>query len=321
MGFVRAVLGDIDPTDLGPTYAHEHLIIDGGRLVELDPELRLDSVDMAVRELADAHALGLRTVVDALPCDAGRNVRKLAEISRRSGIHVVAPTGLHLARYYDDRHWSVTASEDELVGLFRADIEDGIDENDYTGPIVHRTEHRAGLVKVAGSAGSLIERDRRAFRAAAAVHRVTGCPILTHCQDGTAAIEQLRLLADEGVDLRHVVLSHTDHVVDRGYHREILSTGASVEYDRTFRWPPGAENGTLTMLEWMVADGFGAQLLLGTDASRRGYWLAYGGRPGMAFLLGAFSQEMAANGLDAATRHAIFVENPARVLAFTRPVA
>ena len=31
MTFVRTVLGDIDPGDLGVTYAHEHLVIDGGR--------------------------------------------------------------------------------------------------------------------------------------------------------------------------------------------------------------------------------------------------------------------------------------------------
>jgi predicted metal-dependent phosphotriesterase family hydrolase len=321
MSFVRTVLGDIDPADLGPTYAHEHLIIDGGRLVELQADFRLDSVDKGVAELEEARELGLRAVVDALPCDAGRNVRKLADISRRSGVHVLAPTGLHLARYYEDGHWSVTATEGELARLFEADVLEGIDENDYTGPIVHRTEHRAGFVKVAGSGGSLIDRDRRVFRAAAAVHRATGCPILTHCTDGTAGIEQLRLLADEGADLGHVVLSHTDKVVDRGYHREMLSTGAAVEYDQSFRWPEGAENGTLTLLEWMVADGYASQLMLGMDAARRSYWTAYGGRPGLGHLLGAFSDEMANHGLDAAVLHAIFVENPARVLAFARPAA
>ena len=29
MTFVRTVLGDVEPEDLGPTYAHEHLVIDG----------------------------------------------------------------------------------------------------------------------------------------------------------------------------------------------------------------------------------------------------------------------------------------------------
>jgi predicted metal-dependent phosphotriesterase family hydrolase len=316
MSIVRTVLGDIDPTDLGPTYAHEHLIIDGGRPVELEPDFRLDSVERAVEELTAGRAVGLAAIVDAMPCDAGRNVRKLAAASRLAGVHVVAPTGLHLARYYEDRHWSVTDTEEEIAELFIADIDTGIDERDYAGPIVRRTDHRAGVMKIAGSRDHLSDRDAKVFRAAAAAHRVTGCPILTHCTDGTGAMEQVRVLADAGVDLGHVVVSHTDKVVDRGYHRELLSSGVNVEYDQAFRWKPGQDNGTLTILEWMVADGFADRLMLGMDAARQGYWLAYGGGPGLPYLLGPFSEAMAGQGIDESVRHAIFVENPARAFAF-----
>ena len=31
MTFVRTVTGDIEPAELGVTYAHEHLVIDPGR--------------------------------------------------------------------------------------------------------------------------------------------------------------------------------------------------------------------------------------------------------------------------------------------------
>ena len=31
-------------------------------------------------------------------------------------------------------------------------------------------------------------------------------------------------------------MSHVDKIVDRGYHREILATGAFVVYDQAFRW-------------------------------------------------------------------------------------
>ena len=48
MTFVRTVLGDVEPEDLGPTYAHEHLVIDGGRPVELYPDFLLADVDKAV---------------------------------------------------------------------------------------------------------------------------------------------------------------------------------------------------------------------------------------------------------------------------------
>ena len=56
--------------------------------------------------------------------------------------------------------------------------------------------------------------------------------------------------------------------------------------------------------------------MLGLDAARRGYWSAYGGTPGMAYLLGDFSQQMDAAGITALARRRMFVENPARAFAF-----
>ena len=88
-------------------------------------------------------------------------------------------------------------------------------------------------------------RDRRVFEAAAEAHRRTGVPILTHCEHGTGALEQIRVLRDHGVAARHIVLSHVDRVVDRGYHRELLGTGAYGEYDGSFRWQDDEPNGTL----------------------------------------------------------------------------
>lgn len=99
MGFARTVLGDIDATELGVTHAHEHLVIAGGRPVELYPDIRLDSVDKAVEELAPARSLGLRSVVDAMPADCGRDIGMLASISRQSGVNIIAATGLHTQRY------------------------------------------------------------------------------------------------------------------------------------------------------------------------------------------------------------------------------
>jgi phosphotriesterase-related protein len=321
MPLVRTVLGDIDPADLGVTYAHEHLVIDGGRPVQLFPDFRLDSVEDAVAELAPAHALGLRAVVDAMPADCGRNAAKLAAISRASGIHVLAPTGLHHERYYHDRHWSAILGVDEIAALFAADVDEGIDANDYGGPVVHRTPYRAGVIKIAGDADRLTPIQEKVFAAAAATHVQTGVPILTHCEGGTVGPLQARFLVERGVRPTNVVLSHTDKVVDRAYQREIFATGAMVEYDQGFRWQPGAENGTLTLLEWAFEDGLGERVVLGMDAARRGYWTVHGGTPGMAWLLGAFAAAMAGRGIGPAEQALLFVANPARAFAFAPPDA
>ena len=315
MSFVRTVLGDIPPAELGVTYAHEHIVIDGGRPVELSPDFLLADIERLATELRDAAAAGMRTAIDMMPADCGRNPTKLAELSRRTGVQLVASTGLHHERFYGPSHWSLRASENELADLFVADVTDGIDERDYGGPIVRRTEVRAGVVKVAGSQDGPSARDLPIFRAAAATHARTGVPVHTHCEAGTGALEQVRVLVDAGVPAEHISLSHIDKVVDRGYHRDLLSSGAFAVYDQAFRWGD-ADNGTLKLLEWAVADGHAGQVMLGMDAARQGYYRAFGGSPGLPYLLREFSAAMEACGLDAKIRHQLFVDNPARAFAF-----
>ena len=48
--------------------------------------IHLPSVDDAVAELEPAAAVGVQTVVDAMPCAGGRHPERLAEVSRRSGV-------------------------------------------------------------------------------------------------------------------------------------------------------------------------------------------------------------------------------------------
>ncbi len=318
MPFARTVLGDIAPEELGIVYAHEHLVIHGGRPVQLFPDFELADVGKAVAELAPAQDLGLRTVVDAMPADCGRDVLMLAQIARQSGVNVIAPSGLHHERYYHDRHWSVRLGAEEIADLFVADIEDGIDELDYNGPIVKRTEHRAGVMKVAGSTDGPSARDEKVFAAAAMAQRRTGCPILTHCEGGTGALEQVELLVRHGSDPAHIVLSHVDKVVDRGYMREIAATGARVEYDQGFRWGE-AENGTLQLLEWAAEDGLLGHITLGLDAARQGYWIQFGGAPGWTYLLGEFAGLMRERGLGDAELHSLFVEAPGGAYTFGEP--
>ena len=57
------------------------------------------------------------------------------------------------------------------------------------------------------------------------------------------------------------------------------------------------------------------------DAARQGYYRAFGGSPGLPYLLGQFSGAMDAQGLNAALRHRFFVDNPARAFAFSEIAA
>ncbi len=317
MSFVRTVLGDIPPTELGVCYAHEHLIIDPSYTTENEPDFLLDDVTRGVSELNDFHAAGGRAIIDAMPGGAGRNALKLADLARQSGVHIVCPTGLHLAKYYPPGHWSTACNEDELAALFIREITASVDANDPRQSNTSPTTHRAGVIKIA-TENRFTPREEIIFAAAARAHRRTGCPILTHTEQGTLALEQIDRLQRDRVNLQHVCLSHTDRKPDVGYHREILARGVRVEFDSAFRWKPGQGNPTLDLLLALLPE-FPDQIMLGMDAARRSYWRSYGGGPGLAFLLTDFSQTLRAAGVTPEMLHRIFVSTPAATFSFAPP--
>jgi len=316
VSFIRTVLGDIPAEQLGVCYAHEHIIIDSSYMTEKFPDFRLDSVDIAAQELAAFHADGGRAMIDSMPT-GGRNAAKLAEVSRRSGVHIVCPTGLHLEKYYPSGHWGARLTAEELTKVFIGEIEEGIDAFDLSGPFVMRLSQRAGLIKIASGLDRISPHERRIFEAAANAHIQTGCPILTHTEQGTAALEQVELLRGLGVDPRHVCLSHTDRKPDVVYHREILASGVKLEFDSAFRWKVGQGNPTLELVVALIGD-FPDQIMLGMDAARRAYWRGYGGDPGLSFLLKVFSNQLRERGLTPAQWNRLFVHNPAETFQFKR---
>lgn len=312
---VRTVLGDIAPDQLGVTYLHEHLIIDSPLVADRLPHIHLPSVDEAVAELADCTAAGVGAMVDAMPCASGRDVVRLAAVSERSGLHLIATTGLHTEKYYPGQRWALEAPAEVLADLFTADIEHGIDRFDYTGPVIERTAHRAGILKIVTSGTTITDRDRRLFEAAALTHERTGVPILTHCEEGSGAVEQLALLAELDVPLDRVVLSHTDKIADPGLHKELLSSGVNLEYDQALRQAGDEVPATAGLLADMIDAGFLGRLMLGTDGARRSLWTALGGTPGLAWLQTGFAAVLESCGIDSEARHQLYVTNPARFLA------
>jgi len=314
MSFVRTVLGDISPEAMGLTYSHEHIIIEESYPTAENPLFLLNDVEKVSAELTSFYAHGGRTVVDTMPANCGRNVLKLVEVSKRSGVHIIAPTGIHLEMYYPSHHWRYDYSEEQLAQLFIDDIEIGIDKYDYNGPLVERTSHKAGLIKLATGDEPISAHQENIFRAVVHAHRATGVPILTHTNYGKHAIAQAEMFEKLGADLSHVVLSHVDRYKDISYNRELLQTGVKVEYDSAFRWKQGDENWTYKLLEALLPE-FPDQITMGMDAAKHTYWKSYGGQPGLNFLLTTFKDDLKSVGLGA-YYDKIFYHNPAKLYSF-----
>jgi phosphotriesterase-related protein len=254
-------------------------------------------------------------MVDAMPCAAGRHAKRLAAISASSNVHIVAATGLHHERYYGPEHWTSQVDAGELAQLFIDDITIGIDAFDYTGPFVQRTSHRAGIIKVASGGGNLNDRDRLLFHAASIAHHTTGAPVLTHCDGGRGAFEQIEEFESWGVPSRALLLSHVDKVEDLRYHLELAATGAWLVFDQSLRQHDKSVPFTAHLIMELANAGFIDQILLGTDGARRDLWHGYSGAPGLSWLASTFPQILEREGLPPKQLERIFVGNPAEAIA------
>ena len=318
-GTVRTITGDLPATELGHTYAHEHLVLHSPLIAAAFPHILLDDVDLATAEVRACAAAGVATMVDAMPCASGRDVLRLAEIARRSGVRIIAVTGLHHPRYYGSHHWTARLEPAELGDLFIADLLSGIDAFDYTGPLVRRTPHRAGVIKVATTGPDLTARDRCLIGAAAYAHQRTGAPILTHCEGGTGGLEQVEALGEAGVPADALMLSHVDKVTDRGYHSELAGTGAWLVYDQGLRQHREEPPATAGLINHAAKNGYLDRVLLGTDGARRDLWRGYRGEPGLSWLASGFPAHLRAAGLDSEQIRALFVSNPGQALSWRLP--
>ncbi|RKN80117.1 phosphotriesterase family protein [Ulvibacterium marinum] len=315
--FFRTVLGDRPVTEMGLTYAHEHIVIDDCYVTAKHPEFLLNDVRKISTELTSFYNAGGRTVVDTMPANSGRNVLKSVQVSENSGVNIIVPTGLHLEIYYPESHWRYYSTEDDLTRLFIADIEEGIDQFDYSGPLVKRTPHKAGLIKLATGDESFTKHQELIFRAVVNAHLETGAPILTHTNFGRQALEQALLFEKLGANLQHVVLSHVDRAMDVEYNRAVLEVGVRVEYDSAFRWKKDQPNHTLHLLEKLLPE-YPEQVTMGMDMAKNAYWKSYGGQPGLNYLIETIPDFLKSKGLEEYYQQ-VFFENPKMLYAFFRP--
>ena len=67
------------------------------------------------------------------------------------------------------------------------------------------------------------------------------------------------------------------HNLEAFYHREILASGACMEYDSAIRWKSGQGNLPRDLLLALLHE-FPDQLMPGMDAARASYWTEHGRR-------------------------------------------
>lgn len=281
-GKAVTVTGPVEPEKHGRVMMHEHLYGDcldwerGEPVLEetTKPEYR----DVIFREgipfIRQCNEHGCHAFVDAT-CPSGRAAPSFySEASAAAGIHIIQCTGFY-REVELGTYWAKTpelqilpmvrkCSVEELADFCLREIVEGINGSNV----------RAGALKIAGSAPVLTAAEEKAFRAVARAQKQTGVHITTHCTHCEAIHTQLRLFAEEGVDLRRVVIGHVGwamrekegldtvlHWMRRGANFLPTNMGVASQADAEY-WRPLVE-----AIHKVFDAGHGSQLCFGLDSA------------------------------------------------------
>ncbi|MCP5411083.1 MAG: hypothetical protein H6924_02940 [Alphaproteobacteria bacterium] len=225
-GMAQTVLGAMDADRLGCTLPHEH-IADGPYFQDKWPNGgRREFTNQAVAQLKTVRAAGIDTIVDLTPYDVGRDIRFLEEVSRRSGIPMIACTG---QRFFPPQYAGVTMPSRTIEGLaefFGKEISQGIDG----------TGIRAGVIKIGVVGKEPTELEITGLRAAVRTSRATGVPIRIHTHAVDRAADNLvAILDDEGMNPAKVSFDHSDDSGDLDYFLGLVRRGYSLGMDHVHR--------------------------------------------------------------------------------------
>ncbi|MFJ9771071.1 phosphotriesterase [Kitasatospora sp. NPDC101157] len=265
---VRTVLGDIDPARLGVTDSHDHLFIRSPRF----PGQELDDPAAAADVLRAYATVGGRTLVQWTPWGMGRGADALAELSRASGVHVVAATGAHQTAHYAPGRFPASDVPPQGLSLTApyADLAERFVTELTTGLPGAPEGVRPGLIKIADDAGPLTGHTRRTMAAAAEAHHATGAPIAVHLEpDGDPHGVLRRLHERHGVRPDRIVLGHLTRFTDRALHRSLAAEGVFLALDSPSRIGHPADLQAFDVIADLVEAGLADRLLLGADTTTR----------------------------------------------------
>ncbi len=362
-GKIQTVRGPIDPSDLGFTSMHEHILVDLAEcyrerfrkalpgnaqfpdgpfrledrsmlrhaMLLSSENLRLNDEEAAAGEVADFKAVGGAALVEtgAPGIRTWEDVVAFQRISERTGVHIVACTGLYAEDSWPERFRGLT--EEDYSDFLRGEIANGIGESGIL----------PGQIKVAYE-GSTPSADAY-LRAAARVSREMGISLQIHV-GLTLSNDVMRnaflplLYGSECVPERTLVchvenwlgplqiaeLVKDPHSVPRdlSLHREVMDRGFNLCFTLFgSEWDTEAL-GIAHRPDWfylagmlpLIEQGYAGQLFMGHDVFTKAQ-TRRGGGEGLTRIPRFVVPTLRRCGVTEGDLRKMTVENPARLLA------
>jgi phosphotriesterase-related protein len=261
---VQTLRGPIDTADLGRVLIHEHVfLMDMEYTYNYRPDFFADeTITKAAERLNALKAAGIDTIIDLTVLGLGRHMPSLAKIAPLTELNIIVSTGAYTFdaapapfQFYGPGLLK-DAPEEPMVEHFVRDLTE----------CIAGTGIRANELKCAIDEPGLRPGVERVMRAVAKAHLRTGAPITVH----TAPLQETglvvqRVLSEEGVDLRDVVIGHCGDTTDIDYLMKIADQGSILGMDRFgVEFAITMEQRVQTIAE-MVRRGYAGQLTLSHD--------------------------------------------------------
>ena len=350
------VRGPIDPSQLGVTIVHEHILLGimgrfgnpgddtpvtdaalwtekltlenlhfalaGKSMADLS---HMSDVNVAIEEVSDFRDWGGNTIVDVSPIGVRRDPLAFRRISYATGINVIMGTGFYSKVFPPDMDQrSVEDLSEEII----RDITVGI----------HQTDIKAGIIGEVGVEGNPITPNEvKSIKAAARASRATGAPISFHRAGiGREKLEVISIVGEEGADLTRTIMGHCDWIAgDVPLLLEMLKHGVYAAFDvlgqigTALSWnlgreltPPfalGDANMVAQAIMEITGAGYEDRIVLSQDVGTKTRFKRYGGT-GFSYLLEQFIPHLRRGGITEEQTYKFMVENPKRVLSFASPM-
>jgi phosphotriesterase-related protein len=233
MNTVNTVLGPVAADALGIVAVHEALlsVVPGAEHaydVTID---RAEIFEILARKLTAFRDSGGTTIVDSTGMFHGRDVRLYEALSRSTGVHIVASTGMGpeemLGGYFltPQTNPPTPWPAEKFADLFGKEITEGM--------VVPRVERRgaAGLVATTATRDGMTATDESLARGAARTALITGVPV--SLRFGADAVRDLGIVLGEGLTADRVVVGGLDRrdAVAAGAPLAVARRGAYVALD------------------------------------------------------------------------------------------
>jgi 5-phospho-D-xylono-1,4-lactonase len=319
LGFIRTMLGDIKPEELGFTDAHEHIVCRPGHWLERnEDDLILDDPEKSKADVLIFKAVGGTAIVDATAVDYGRDVPAVKKIAEETGIKIIGTAGFNKSFLWDAkrpgftetyREWIDRSSIEELTDFVVKEFSEGMEG----------TNIRAGQLKFGTGYNMIDPLEEKTLRTVARAHHITKAPIHTHTEAGTMALEQIELLTKENINMENVSIGHMDRNPDTWYHLKIAETGAYLSFDGIGKIKYYPECVRIKSILELVKRGYQQQILIGGDTARKSYYKSYQHGLGLGYIIEKwiprFIEEAEEAGFDAKKLiNDFFVKNPMKYL-------